>query len=96
MVALARRAHRPVGPSIVAVRSSWPMVAGAGTLDISANVLYLAATNAGLLSIVAVLSSLYPAATVVLARVVLGERLHRVQVVGLALAAAGIAAMATG
>ena len=96
MVALARRAHRPAGPSIVAVRSSWPMVAGAGTLDISANVLYLAATNAGLLSIVAVISSLYPAATVVLARVFLGERLHRLQVAGLALAAAGIGAMATG
>lgn len=96
MVVLARRAGRPARPSIVPTRPSWPTVAGAGTLDITANVIYLAAANAGLLSIVAVISSLYPAATVVLARVVLGERLHRVQVLGLVLAAAGIAAMATG
>lgn len=82
--------------AIVPARAAWPMVAGAGVLDVTANGIYLAATRSGLLSIVAVLSSLYPAATVVLARVVLGERLHRVQVVGLVLAAAGIAAMASG
>lgn len=92
---IVRRAGRPAR-AILPARSAWPMVAGAGVLDIGANALYLAATNAGLLSIVAVLSSLYPAATVVLARVFLGERLHRIQVVGLGLAAAGIAAMATG
>jgi drug/metabolite transporter (DMT)-like permease len=73
---------------------SWGPVGGAGVLDVTANALYLAGTQRGLLSLVAVLSSLYPAATVVLARVFLGERLHRVQVVGLALAAAGVAAIA--
>ncbi|WP_426571601.1 EamA family transporter [Aquihabitans sp. McL0605] len=93
---LARRSGTDARTGIIPARSAWPMVAGAGILDISANALYLAATNAGLLSIVAVISSLYPAATVVLARVVLGERLHRVQVLGLALAAAGIAAIAAG
>ena len=82
--------------AIVPARVAWPMVAGAGVLDVTANGIYLAATRSGLLSIVAVLSSLCPAATVVLARVVLGERLHRVQVAGLVLAAAGIAAMASG
>lgn len=94
-VVLVRRAGRPL-QAIVPVRASWAPVAGAGVLDITANGIYLAATNAGLLSIVAVLSSLYPAATVLLARIVLGERLHRIQVVGLVLAAAGIAAMASG
>ena len=94
-LALALRAGRSAR-AIIPARVAWPVVAGAGVLDITANAIYLAATNAGLLSIVAVLSSLYPAATVVLARIVLGERLHRVQVVGLGLAAGGIAAMATG
>ena len=94
-LALALRAGQSAR-AIIPARVAWPAVAGAGVLDITANAIYLAATNAGLLSIVAVLSSLYPAATVVLARIVLGERLHRVQVVGLGLAAGGIAAMATG
>ena len=83
-------------PNLVPIRASWAAVAGAGVLDITANAIYLAATRTGLLSIVAVLSSLYPAATVVLARVVLGERLHRQQVLGLGVAVAGVVAMTTG
>ncbi len=86
--------RRDVRPWVLPGARAWGPVAGAGVLDVTANAIYLAATQRGLLSLVAVLSSLYPAATVVLARVVLGERLHRVQVVGLALAAAGVAAIA--
>ena len=53
-----------------------------GALDMFANLLYLVATWYGPLSIVATLASLYPASTVLLARVTLGERLTRSQAVG--------------
>ena len=65
-------------------------VAGVGVLDVLANVLYLLASRRGLLSVTALLASLYPAATVVLARVVLGERLSGAQAAGLAGAAAAV------
>ena len=67
-----------------------------GALDAVANVSFLLAVREGLLSIVGVLSSLYPAATVVLARVVLKERATAVQGVGLLLAIASVAMIATG
>jgi drug/metabolite transporter (DMT)-like permease len=59
-----------------------------GGLAAAATVLYFLATSAGLLSVVAVLTSLYPAVTVVLAAVVLHERTSHVQRVGLLIAAA--------
>ena len=93
LVAWSRYRKVDYRPAISPV--SWRMVAISGVLDITANGIYLAAAQRGLLSIVAVLSSLYPASTVVLARVVLGERLHRAQLAGLALATAGVVAMAT-
>ena len=55
-----------------------------------ANALYLIAVREGQLSLVATLASLYPASTVLLARVVLGERLGRWQQVGVASAVAAI------
>jgi drug/metabolite transporter (DMT)-like permease len=70
------------------------VVVGAGLLDVTANGLYLLAVREGLLSLVAVLSSLYPAATVVLARVVLHERLQPAQVAGLGLGLAGVTLIA--
>lgn len=77
-------------------RSALAPIAGAGLLDVAANLFFLLATRRGLLSIVAVLTSMYPAATVVLARVVLDERFHRTQLIGLGLAAVGVAAMTLG
>ncbi len=76
--------------------STWRQVLGVGLLDNGANVAYLLATREGLLAVVAVLASLYPAFTVLLARVVLGERLQRVQLAGMGLAGAGVALLATG
>ena len=87
---LGRRSLRP------ARLADLSTVAVAGVFDISANALYLLAARSGLLSLVAVLASLYPASTVVLARFVLHERLHRAQVVGLSLAAAGVVLIAAG
>jgi drug/metabolite transporter (DMT)-like permease len=73
----------------------WPL-ALMGVLDVSATGLYAVATRHGLLSVVSVAASLYPLATVVLARVVLGERVRRVQEVGIAAALAGVVLMAAG
>jgi drug/metabolite transporter (DMT)-like permease len=62
----------------------------AGALDASANVCYLLAARAGLFGIAVVITSLYPGITVLLARMMLGERMRAVQRFGLLLAAAGI------
>ncbi len=84
-------------PGTVSIRTeTTPLIVGAGLLDIVANALYLYAARGGLLTIVAVLASLYPAVTVLLARVVLRERLSRSQVGGVLLAVAGIGLMAAG
>ena len=61
-----------------------------GVLDVSADVFFAFATTIGLLSIVSILSSLYPVATVILARIVLKERMLRLQQVGIGLALAGV------
>jgi len=62
-----------------------------GVLDVGANGLYALASTKGLLSIVAVLGSLYPVTTVILAWLLLHERLARIQQVGVVLAFAGVA-----
>jgi drug/metabolite transporter (DMT)-like permease len=66
----------------------------AGTLDALANLAYLLAVRQGLLALVAVLVALYPAATVGLATVVLGERTGRAQRLGLLVAAGSVALIA--
>jgi drug/metabolite transporter (DMT)-like permease len=67
-----------------------------GVLGGGANLLYLAATGKGQLSIVAVLTALYPAVTILLARGLLHEHWRRVQVVGLALSAVAIGLISVG
>lgn len=68
----------------------------AGVLDMLGNALYVFAARAGMLSVAGVLSSLYPASTVLLARLVYGERLRPVQRVGLVIAVAGVGLVTTG
>ncbi len=72
----------------------WILAGAAGILDASANGVFQLASQRGLLSIVAVIGSLYPAATVVLARVLLKERMNKVQAVGVVAALAAAAALA--
>ena len=66
------------------------MALGSGVVDAVANVFYVLAIRQGLFSLAVVITSLYPAMTVLLARVVLGERMRGVQQAGLVLAALGI------
>jgi drug/metabolite transporter (DMT)-like permease len=73
-----------------------PMILAVGAFDTFANVLVAFATTRGPAGIVAVLSALYPVTTVLLARVVLAERLDRGRRVGGALALGGAAAVAVG
>jgi drug/metabolite transporter (DMT)-like permease len=68
----------------------------AAVLDVAANIAMLLALHASLLSLAGVLMSLYPAATVLLAIVVLRERVTRWQAVGMVLALASVAMIAAG
>jgi len=77
-------------------RPTMPMVVATGALDMFANVLFLLATRAGLLTVSALLASLYPVVVVILARHVLAERLRRPQVLAVVLALVAIAAITVG
>jgi drug/metabolite transporter (DMT)-like permease len=77
-------------------RRLWPLLIGVGIGDTGATLLYAAATTRGLLSVVAVLASLYPVVIVVLARTVLSERIARPQLLGVAVALAGVALISAG
>jgi drug/metabolite transporter (DMT)-like permease len=90
-VVLARRA-RPRG-----LRGHWPGLVAIGFLDTGGNALFAAASSShGLLSVVSVLASLYPVVTVLLARLVLGERVQRTQDVGVLVTLAGVVLITTG
>lgn len=67
-----------------------------GIMDTAANALFAFATIEGNLAIVSVLGSLYPVTTILLARIILAERLARPQAAGVTLALAGVAGMAAG
>jgi drug/metabolite transporter (DMT)-like permease len=71
-----------------------PALAVIGLGDVTANGLFAFSSSRGLVSVASVLGSLYPVATVFWARVLLGERLRRVQAVGVVLTLVGVVAIA--
>ena len=77
-------------------RPSLPTSAAAGALDSLANFAFLFAVRDGDLAVVAVITALYPVATVLLARAVLGERIGSTQLAGLGLAAVAVSFLAIG
>lgn len=87
----ARRGGTPFGPP--ARVALWPIV-GAGLADAAANTLLIVGFRLGELSVIAVLSALYPAGTIALAAIFLKERIAPVQWVGLALALVAAAMLA--
>jgi drug/metabolite transporter (DMT)-like permease len=72
------------------------VMAVVGITILAADALYAVATTLGLLSVVAVLSSLYPVVTIALARVYLHERLARIQLAGIAVTLCGAATVSVG
>jgi uncharacterized membrane protein len=85
-----------VRPALRIARPHMPALALAGTLDVSANLSFAAATTKGLVSLVSVAGSLYPVITVLLARFLLHERVHRLQEAGVVTALAGVVLIAAG
>jgi drug/metabolite transporter (DMT)-like permease len=83
-------------PSLAMAPVQVSLVALIGVGDMLGNLLFAAASTSGLVSITSVLASLYPIVTVVLARVLLKERVARVQEAGIALTLAGVALISAG
>lgn len=89
VVTLRRGATRPGGLALATL-------AGIGLIDLGANFLYNYASTIGELSSVAVASSLYPVTTIMLAAVLLGERVRGAQRIGVIVALTGVVMIAAG
>jgi drug/metabolite transporter (DMT)-like permease len=87
MAAMSKNLKMPRGKPL-------KLALGVAVLDICANVTMLLALHTWLLSLASILISLYPAATVVLAMVVLRERVSRCQGVGMVMAMGSVAMIA--
>ncbi|MCW3001328.1 MAG: hypothetical protein JWQ20_626 [Conexibacter sp.] len=103
-ITLARAAPVPLIAALVLLRppAQRPTprlalgIAAVGTVDLAATTLIVVANTKGDLSVVSVLGGMYPVATVLLAAVILHERLARPQLAGVMLALGGVAAVAAG
>jgi drug/metabolite transporter (DMT)-like permease len=82
-----------IRPQPRAARGDIPAFVLIGLLTLSADVMFAAATTEGLLSVVAVLGSLFPVVTIALASIHLGERMRREQWIGALLCLVGVAAI---
>jgi drug/metabolite transporter (DMT)-like permease len=94
-----RRFAAQLGAQFASIWPGWAMlgvIALVGWSDAGANGLYGLASRHGLVSVVAVLASLYPAVTVLLARIFDDERMRRIQAVGVVLALCGVVLLAAG
>jgi drug/metabolite transporter (DMT)-like permease len=85
-----------VRPSATRLRLTLPLLVAVGLFDTGANLLYGASARHGLISVVSVLGSLYPIVLVVLARLVLAERIARPQFAGVVAALAGVVLISAG
>jgi drug/metabolite transporter (DMT)-like permease len=95
LVALTVASTR-AAPGVSRVGTTPALIVVCGICDSGANALFLLATHEGLLTLVAVLGSLYPASTVLLATTLTHERLARSQVVGVLLALAAVVLITVG
>ncbi len=86
LVTFALLTHRPLIPPL----APFGLLTLAGVLDVSGNFFFLLATQSGRLDIAAVLGSLYPAVTALLARLITLEHMNRLQVIGVAAAVLAI------
>jgi drug/metabolite transporter (DMT)-like permease len=93
---LAVAASLAAGISLGLPRRLLLPVLGVGLCDVGANVMFALATTKGLVSVVSVLTSLYPAVTVALAAVLLRERVGRAQLAGAGAVLAGAALLTAG
>jgi drug/metabolite transporter (DMT)-like permease len=92
-----------VGVAVVVLRAAWrpgrnvlPAILIVGVLDMAGNAFYLLGVQSGALAIAAILSSLYPVVTVILATLVLAERVTRDHAIGIGLAVVAIVCIGVG
>jgi drug/metabolite transporter (DMT)-like permease len=83
-------------PGVAMRRADVPVIIGIGVLIIAGDSMYATASTHGLLSVVAVLSTLYPVVTIALARAFISERIERQQSAGIAMCMGGVVAISAG